>query len=51
MANKPTIKNFYADSGTIGDGITDANVITLTGTADANATVNSSLDNRDFHFV
>ena len=40
MANKPIIKSFYADSGTIGDGITDANVITLTGTADANATVN-----------
>ncbi|HMM88335.1 Ig-like domain-containing protein [Bradyrhizobium sp.] len=39
MANKPIIKSFYADSGTLGDGITNANVITLSGTADANSSV------------
>src|SRR5690242_5606820 len=37
--NKPLINYFFADSGTLGDGITDANVITLSGTADANTTV------------
>ncbi|MEH2544097.1 20S proteasome alpha/beta subunit [Bradyrhizobium sp. AZCC 2262] len=36
---KPTISNFFADSGTRGDGITDANVVTVWGTADPNTTV------------
>ena len=29
----PTIAGFFGDSGVLGDGITDANVLTLTGTA------------------
>src|SRR4029079_3438285 len=32
--------SFSPDTGTIGDGITNANVLTLTGTAEANAKVN-----------
>jgi hypothetical protein len=36
---KPTIFNFFADSGTLGDGITDADVLTLWGIADPNTTV------------
>src|SRR5438445_1621083 len=36
---KPTISNFFADSGTRGDGITDANVLTVWGSADPNTTV------------
>src|SRR5438132_13193166 len=36
---KPTISNFFADSGTRGDGITDANVLTVWGGADPNTTV------------
>src|SRR4051812_23531772 len=35
----PKIFNFFGDSGTLGDGTTDANVLTLWGTADANTTV------------
>ena len=35
----PTILNFFGDSGTLGDGRTDANVLTLWGTAVANSTV------------
>ena len=35
----PTIASFSTDSGTVGDGITNDNTLTLTGTADANATV------------
>ena len=35
----PTITSFSPDTGTVGDGITTANVLTLTGTAEANATV------------
>ena len=35
----PTISNFFADSGTLGDGKTDSNVLTLWGTAVANSTV------------
>nr|AWM05856.1 hypothetical protein CIT39_04905 [Bradyrhizobium symbiodeficiens] len=35
----PTIVNFSADSGTLGDGVTDANVVTVWGKADANTTV------------
>ena len=35
----PSITSFSPDSGTVGDGITNANVLTLTGTAEANATV------------
>ena len=35
----PVIASFSPDSGTVGDGITNANTLTLTGTADANSTV------------
>ena len=35
----PTIASFSPDSGTVGDGITNATVLTLTGTAAANSTV------------
>ncbi len=35
----PTITSFTPDSGTVGDGITNASVLTLTGTAEANSTV------------
>jgi hypothetical protein len=36
----PTIASFSPDSATVGDGITNVNVLTLTGTAEANSTVN-----------
>ena len=36
----PTIASFSPDSGTVGDGITNATVLTLTGTATASSTVN-----------
>ncbi len=35
----PTIASFSTDSGVTGDGITNDNTLTLTGTAEANATV------------
>ncbi len=35
----PTIASFSNDSGTVGDHITNDNTLTLTGTAEANATV------------
>ena len=35
----PTIASFSTDSGTVGDGITNDNTLTLTGTAEANSTV------------
>ena len=35
----PTIASFSNDSGTVGDGITNDNTLTLTGTAEANSTV------------
>ena len=35
----PSITAFSPDTGTVGDGITTANVLTLTGTAEANSTV------------
>src|SRR5664280_2861143 len=35
----PSIASFSPDSGTVGDGITNVNVLTLTGTAEANSTV------------
>ena len=35
----PAIASFSTDSGTVGDGITNDNTLTLTGTAEANATV------------
>ena len=35
----PSIASFSTDSGTVGDGITNANTLTLTGTAEANCTV------------
>ena len=36
----PSIKSFSPDTGIVGDGITDPAVLTLTGTAVANSTVN-----------
>ena len=35
----PTIASFSTDSGVSGDGITNDNTLTLTGTAEANSTV------------
>src|SRR5262249_57020630 len=35
----PAITSYSPDSGTVGDGITNANTLTLTGTAEANATI------------
>ena len=35
----PSIASFSTDSGVAGDGITNDNTLTLTGTAEANATV------------
>src|SRR5450631_2912981 len=35
----PSITSFTPDTGTVGDGITDANVLTVTGSAEANSTV------------
>ena len=35
----PTIASFSPDTGTVGDGITSSNVLTLTGSAEANSTV------------
>ena len=35
----PTITAFSPDSGTVGDGITSANVVTVTGAAEAGSTV------------
>ena len=35
----PSITSFTTDSGTVGDGITNDNTLTLTGTAEANTTV------------
>ena len=35
----PRITSFSTDSGVVGDGITNDNTLTLTGTAEANATV------------
>ena len=35
----PSITSFSPDTGTVGDGVTSANVLTLTGTAEANTTV------------
>ena len=35
----PTISSFSTDSGVVGDGITNDNTLTLTGTAEANSTV------------
>ena len=35
----PTVSSFSSDSGTVGDGITNDNTLTLTGTAEANSTV------------
>ena len=32
----PTITSFSPDSGVVGDGITNASTLTLTGTAEAN---------------
>ncbi|HEY2828211.1 MAG TPA: Ig-like domain-containing protein, partial [Pirellulales bacterium] len=40
VAGTPTITSFSIDSGTIGDGITNDKSLTLTGTADANTTIN-----------
>ena len=35
----PAIASFSTDTGTVGDGITSDNTLTLTGTAEANSTV------------
>ena len=35
----PTIMSFSPDTGTVGDGLTTANTLTLTGSAEANSTV------------
>ncbi len=35
----PSIASFSTDSGTVGDGLTNDNTLTLTGTAEANSTV------------
>ena len=35
----PSVTSFSPDSGVVGDGITNATVLTLTGTAEANSTV------------
>ena len=37
--SSPAIAAFSSDSGTVGDGITTDNTLTLTGTAEANSTV------------
>ena len=37
----PSIASFSTDSGTVGDGITNDNTLTLTGTAEANARLRS----------
>jgi hypothetical protein len=37
--NAPTIDSFTNDSGTVGDGVTSDNTLTLTGTAESNARV------------
>src|SRR5664280_2897809 len=39
VAVAPAITSFSPDSGTVGDGITNASTLTLTGTAEANSTV------------
>ena len=36
----PVVASFSPDTGTVGDGITSATALTLTGTAEANSTVN-----------
>jgi hypothetical protein len=35
----PVIKSFSPDTGTVGDAITTATTLTLTGTGEANSTV------------
>ena len=40
LPSAPTITSFSPDTGVVGDGITDPAVLTLTGTAAANSTVN-----------
>jgi hypothetical protein len=39
IQTRPTIASFAPDSGTVGDGITNANRLTLAGTAEAGSTV------------
>ena len=39
VVSAPTIASFSPDSGTVGDGITNDNTLTLSGTAEANSTV------------
>ena len=39
VVQAPSISSFSPDSASIGDGITNANILTLAGTAQANATV------------
>ena len=40
LPGAPTITSFSPDTGVVGDGITDPAILTLTGTAVANSTVN-----------
>src|SRR5262245_33401972 len=40
VISAPTISSYSTDSGIVGDGITNDNTLTLTGTAPANSTVN-----------
>ena len=37
--SSPAIASFSNDTGTVGDGITNDNILTLTGTAEVNSTV------------
>ncbi len=39
VAPSPVIASFSPDSGVVGDGITNAQILTLTGSADANSTL------------
>jgi hypothetical protein len=38
--NAPSIASFGPDTGVVGDGVTNVNTLTLTGTAEANSSVN-----------
>jgi peptidase M10/serralysin-like protein/Big-like domain-containing protein/matrixin len=40
VISAPTISSYSTDSGAVGDGITNDNTLTFTGTAQANSTVN-----------
>ena len=42
----PTISSFSTDSGVAGDGLTNDNTLTLTGTAEADASTSKSMTGR-----